>query len=243
MTTKKKKKKKKNVKLPKFHRRPEPGALPGTLSISHDADTPTITVVQYNADRVVEETVTDVESINGFLDEETITWVNVQGVGDAATFRQLSQLFGVHRLAMEDAVNGMQRAKIESYGDNIFIVTRVLKMVANHLHNDQLSIFLGRNFLLSIQERPSDHFESILDQIREDKGCIRESRSDYLAYALIDSVVDSYFPIVGDFGEEIETVDEQLSSGVRLNYMEKIHDLRGDLMTLRREARPKTLAW
>ena len=237
MTTKKKKKKK-SVKLPKFKGRPEPGALPGTLSISQDAEAPTINVVQYNADRVVEETVPDVESINHFMDEETITWVNVQGVGDAATFRQLSQLFGVHRLAMEDAVNGMQRSKIENYGENIFIVARVLTMVANHLRNDQLSLFLGQNFLLSIQEKPSEHFATILKQIREDKGCIRQSGSDYLAYALIDAVIDSYFPVVGDFGEEIEMVDEQLSSGVRLNYMEKIHDLRGNLMTLRRSIRP-----
>ncbi len=226
------------TKLPRLSKRPAPGALPGTFAISKDAETPTLSVVQYNSEQVVEKTVTDVDSIADYISDDTITWVNVQGVGDASTFLQLSNMFGVHRLAMEDAVNGMQRPKIESYGEKIFIVLRILSQVAKHLRNDQLSIFLGNNFVLSIQEKPGDHFGSILEQIRESKGCIRKSGSDYLTYALIDAIIDSYFPLVGDFGEEIELVDEQLSSSVRLNYMEKIHDLRGDLMTLRRSIRP-----
>lgn len=225
-------------KLPRFSKRPAPGALPGTFAISKDAETPTIAVVQYNAEQVVEETVTDVTRIKDYMSDDTITWVDVQGVGDASTFLQLSNLFDVHRLAMEDAVNGMQRPKIESYGEKIFIVVRILSLAANHLSNDQLSIFLGKNFVLSIQEKPGDHFGSVMEQIRENKGCIRQSGSDYLCYALIDAIIDSYFPLVGDFGENIELVDEQLSAGAHLNYMEKIHDLRGNLMTLRRSIRP-----
>ena len=230
--------KNKTGKLPRFSKRPAPGALPGTFAISKDAETPTIAVVQYNAEQVVEKTVTDVASITDYMSDDTVTWVHVQGVGDASTFMQLSNMFGVHRLAMEDAVNGMQRSKIETYGEKLFIVVRILSQVANHLRNDQLSIFLGNNFVLSIQEKPGDHFGSIMEQIHENKGCIRQSGSDYLCYALIDSIIDSYFPLVGDFGEQIEKVDEQLSASVRLNYMEKIHDLRGNLMTLRRSIRP-----
>ena len=230
--------KRKQSKLPHLSMRPAPGAVPGTFAISQDAEKPTITVIQYNAQTVFEKTVDDVAGIDPYLSKDTITWVNVQGVGDASTFQELSELFGVHRLAMEDAVNGMQRAKIETYGKKVFVIVRLLKLVQDHIQNDQLSIFLGENFVLSIQERPGDHFRSILKQLHQGQGCIRQSGPDYLAYALIDSVIDSYFPLVDEFGEEIEKVDEQLSAGERINYMEKIHDLRGDLMTLRRSIRP-----
>ncbi|MCH2178073.1 MAG: magnesium/cobalt transporter CorA [Mariniblastus sp.] len=225
-------------KLPALKKRPSPGAAPGTFAIAPDAVKPTITVVEYDRNEVFEEEPQDVSSLTRFSKTDRVTWINIAGVGDAKTFQQIGKMFDIHRLAMEDAVNGLQRPKIERYGETIFIVARALSLDEGHVVNNQHSIFLGKNHVLSIQEKPDGNHDAVKKRIREGQGRIRESGADYLAYALLDTIIDSYFPLADEFGEQIEDLDEQLSADAKLNYMERIHDLRGDLMTLRRSVRP-----
>jgi magnesium transporter len=134
-------------------------------------------------------------------------------------------------------VNVHQRAKVEEYGDHLYIVLRMVGP-GEHLETEQLSLFLGRNFVLTFQERPGDCFEPVRARLRHSRGRMRDTGADYLAYALIDAIVDAYFPVVDDCGERLEELDEQMSAGHSHDAMAVLHHLRGELMLLRRAIRP-----
>ncbi|QDT12720.1 Magnesium transport protein CorA [Planctomycetes bacterium K23_9] len=172
-----------------------------------------------------------------FLDEQSVTWINVHGLGDAETFHQLIELFGLHRLALEDVVNTHQRPKVEMYSEHLFIVLRMVSF-AEHLENEQVSVFLGKNYVLTIHERDGDCFEPVRTRLRESRGQIRGLGPDYLAYALIDAIIDGYFPMVDHYGERMEQLDDDITAGHSMNTMDIIHNLRSDLMALRRAIRP-----
>jgi len=225
-------------RLPRIQKRIAPGSAPGTLSVPHNAHPSTISVINYTQQKFVKKDIPDVAGISKFLNNQSVTWVNINGLASTEMFRELSQLFGIHRLAMEDVVNVHQRAKVDAYDDQVFIVLRMVRLNADELDNEQVSIFLGENFVLTIQEKPGDCFDTIRNRLKESLGRIREAGADYLAYALIDAVIDGYFPVVDEFGERMEQLDDQLSRGESGNYMERIHHLRGDLMALRRAIRP-----
>lgn len=224
--------------MPRIQKRNAPGSTPGTFSIPPDAEPPTIHVINYTAEEVIKKKLSKVSGIKKYLNDQSVTWIDVVGLGDADTFTELSKLFKIHRLAMEDVVNVHQRAKVEAYEEQVFIVLRMVRLRDDNLDNEQVSIFLGKNFVLTIQERKGDCFESIRQRIGAGLGRIREAGADYLAYAIIDSVIDGYFPVVDEYGERMEHLDDMLSKGQTANYMERIHHLRGDLMTLRRAVRP-----
>ncbi len=234
----KQKKHRRLTSLPRIRRRTAPGAVPGTMNVPSDAHPTTINVINYTQQKCVKKDVSDVEGVAKYLSDQSVTWVNVVGLADTQALRELSKLFGIHRLAMEDVVNVHQRAKVEVYDKQVFIVLRMVKTNQHRLDNEQVSIFLGKNFVLTIQEKPGDCFDSIRNRISESLGRIREAGPDYLAYALIDAVIDGYFPVVDEYGERMERLDDQLSTGQTGNYMEQIHHLRGDLMALRRAIRP-----
>lgn len=225
-------------RLPRIQKRSAPGSAPGTLTVPHDAQPSTISIINYTEKEFVKKAVPNVAGIKKFLNDQSVTWVNVDGLGDAETFRQLSRLFGIHRLAMEDVVNVHQRAKVEAYEDHVFIVVRMVRINDERLDNEQVSIFFGKNFVLTIQERAGDCFDSVRQRLREALGRLRVAGADYLAYTLVDAVIDGYFPVVDEYGELMEQLDVQLSAGKTGNYMERIHHLRGDLMSLRRAIRP-----
>ncbi len=234
----KKKHRHRSRKPPRIRKRTAPGSAPGTLSVPLDAPAPTITVINYTERNFVKKEGAEVSNIAKHITDQSVTWVNVNGLGNADTFHELSEVFGIHRLAMEDVVNVHQRAKVEAYEDQVFIVLRMVRINHDSLDNEQVSIFLGKNFVLTIQERAGDCFDSVRERLSNSRGRIRQSGADYLAYALIDAVIDGYFPVVDEYGEKMEQLDVQLSAGQSGNYMEMIHNLRGDLMALRRAIRP-----
>lgn len=224
-------------KLPRIRRRTAPGTTPGTLTVPSDAARPTMHIVKYTETALHEEEVRDIGRMREFMDEAAVTWVHVDGLGDIELLHQLSEAFGLHRLALEDVVNVHQRPKVEEYADHLFIVLRTVSATAE-VHGEQLSIFLGKNFVLTFQERAGDCLEPIRARLREARGRIRQLGADYLAYALIDAVVDGYFPVVDEYGERIERLDEQIAAGHSPHLMEALHDIRADLMALRRAIRP-----
>ncbi|MFT5302018.1 MAG: magnesium transporter [Mariniblastus sp.] len=224
-------------KPPRIQKRTAPGSIPGTLSAPADAVYSSTKVIKFNADQFEEKEIKSINEIRGLLDDQSVTWINVDGLGDPETFHQLSEIFGLHRLALEDALNVHQRAKVEAYQDHVFIVLRMVTL-AEHLESEQVSMFLGKNYVLTIQERPGDCFDAVRQRLRESRGLIRQLDPDYLAYALIDSVIDGYFPVVDAYGERMEHLDEEITAGKSMNTMEVIHNLRSDLMALRRAIRP-----
>jgi magnesium transporter len=220
-----------------FHRRTPPGTSPGTLATDPQAPHPRIRVIAYGPESAIEEDVSDVESIRHYLAKWPVVWVNVDGLGDAEVIRQLGQIFGLHRLAMEDVINVHQRAKVEQYDSYYYFVARMAEL-HDTLETDQLSLFLGRNYVLTFQETAGDCFDPIRLRIRKKGGRLRLSSADYLAYALLDASIDNYFPIIEKYGEQIEVLEDQVVLHPGSRIVPEIHELKRNLLGLRRAVWP-----
>ena len=220
-----------------FHRRTPPGASPGTITTDPQAPHPKIHMIAYGPESAIEEEVHDVESIRNHLAQWPVVWVNVDGLGDAEVIRQLGQIFDLHRLAMEDVVGVHQRAKVEQYDSYYYVVARMAEM-HDILETDQLSLFWGRNYVLTFQEKAGDCFDPIRLRIRKKDGRIRTSGPDYLAYSLLDASIDNYFPILEKYGEQIEALEDQVVLRPSSQFVPEIHELKRDLLGLRRAVWP-----
>jgi len=166
-----------------------------------------------------------------------VTWVNVDGLGDVATIQKLGEIFGLHRLTLEDVLNVHQRAKAELYDRYYFIVVRMVE-IAERIGTEQLSLFVGKNYVLTFQERPGDCFNPIRERIRKGGGQLRTAGPDYLAYALIDASIDNYFPVLETFGETLETLEDRVVTRPDPLLVSQIHEAKRDLLTLRRAVWP-----
>jgi magnesium transporter len=202
------------------------------------APKPSIRVTAYGPTALIEETVVDLRQLPSFLEKYPVCWIEVAGLGDAGTLERLGEIFDLHPLALEDVVHCDQRAKVEEYGDHLLFVVARLIAQNEKLHSDQVSLFLGKNFVLSFEERPSECFTPLRERIRSGRGRIRGMGADYLAYALIDAAIDSYFPLLEEFGERIDRLDDHLGMRTAEEVISKIHDARGDLLLLRRTVWP-----
>jgi magnesium transporter len=214
-----------------------PGSAPGTLIADPNAPKPSVRIMAYGPEGVFEGNVVDVRSIVPLMREWPVAWVRVVGLGDVSLIARLGEIFNLHRLALEDVVNVHQRAKIEQYKGHCYIVARVVRDEESYA-SEQVSIFLGRNFVLTFQERPGDFLEPVVQRIRESIGRVRTAGTDHLAYALIDAVVDCYFPVLERFGESLEALEEAVVFHPRRQVIEKIHEMRFGLLTLRRAVWP-----
>ncbi len=224
-----------------FHRRTAPGAAPGSLVADPKAPRPVVRLMAFDAENCVEReirTANDLKQIAPLLEKYPVTWVNVQGLGDADVIRRLGEVFGLHPLALEDVLNNHQRSKVEQYGDHLFIVARMLEGGMT-LANDQLGMFLGPRFVVTFQHLTGCCLDPLRDRIRRERGLVRTSGPDYLAYAILDGVVDSYFPIVEGFGEHIESLEEaiiqQSDDGEMIS---RIHNVKSKLLAMRRAVWP-----
>lgn len=221
---------------PRIHRPSKPGQGPSALSAPPHSEHPVVSVVAYGPDEAIERQVDDLKSIDEYLHRYPVTWVNVDGLGDLEIIRELGELFGLHSLALEDVVHVHQRAKVEPYESHLFIVTRMVSST-EHLATEQLSMFLGRNYVLTFLEDPGDCLDPVRDRIRKNGGRIRRSGPDYLAYALIDSVIDSYFPTVERFADRLDEIEESVTTDQK-HVIQWIHEIRNELLLLRRAVRP-----
>jgi magnesium transporter len=162
----------------------------------------------------------------------------VDGLGDADTVRKIGETFGLHPLALEDVINVHQRPKVEPYEKYLFIVMQML-LAGEKLDTEQLSLFLGGNFVLTFQEQPGgDCFAPIRDRIRKNHGTMRAAGPDYLAYSLLDAVVDYYFPVLERSGERLETVEQEVVTQPGRETVARIHEIKRDLLLLRRAVWP-----
>jgi len=217
-----------------MRRRTPPGTPPGTLIVDPEAPPPTIRILAYGPQDVIEQEVTNPRQVRDFLGKWPVTWVNVEGLGNADTISQLGEIFGLHRLALEDVINVHQRAKIEQYSEHYFLVTRMAKLQES-LETEQLSMFVGRNFVVTFQEGyPGDCLELVRERIRQKRGRIREAGFDYLAYALLDAVVDCYFPVLEEYSERLDILEDAIIARPDRDSVARVHAIKQDLLTLRR---------
>ncbi len=191
----------------------------------------------FSPDAYTETAVEQVADIAPYLEQWAVTWVNVTGLGDEQTLRQIGEIFHLHRLAMEDVVNLHQRAKVEQYGDHLFIVGRMVSRQPD-LETEQLSLFLGDRFVLTFQQRPGDCLDPVRNRIRRKLGRVREAGADYLAYALLDTVMDEYFPALEDYGERLEQLEEEILDRPARDILVRVRAVKRDLMTIRRAVWP-----
>jgi magnesium transporter len=222
----------------RYHR---PGTSPGTLR-PPETRMPgpvRVTVIDYGPQGVTEKKIDRVQDLARFYDSPTVTWINVEGLHDVELIEKLGQMFGLHRLALEDVLNCGQRPKIEDYGTYHFIVMRSLLMRNGELETEQISFFLSGNFVITFQEVPGDSFEAVRERIRHGRGQIRQMGPDYLAYALIDALVDEFFPILENYGDRIEELESEILEDPTQETVRRIHGLKRELLLLRRAAWPE----
>mgnify|MGYP000032392395 CR=1 FL=1 len=219
------------------------GLPPGTLIHigKKRSETVRITVFEYDETSFHER---EVESVNEFLlseDKRSITWINIDGLHQTEVIETIGRIFQLHPLTLEDIVNTGQYPKIEDYERYLFIV---MKMHAYHDHKnfietEQISLCLYANVVLTFQEESGrDLFDPVRQRIRTGKGRIRTSGADYLAYSLIDSIVDSYFIILEKLGERIAVLEERLMNEPTQEFLQEIHIIKRDMIFLRKSVWP-----
>ncbi len=220
-----------------FARQTLPGAPPGVVQTDPKAARPVVQLIAYGPGPLVEQKVDDLSKIDDFLARYSVVWVNVEGLGDADTIRQLGKIFHLHPLALEDVVHVHQRPKVEQYGDTLFLVARMVRL-NGQLDTEQVSLFLGKNFVLTFLEDPGDSFDPVRQRLRSGPGRMLSSGASYLTYALLDAVIDAYFPVVENLGERLETVEDTIVVQPTRTAIAQVHDLKRDLRTLRRAMFP-----
>jgi len=217
--------------------RPPVGARPGTLVAHEDALEPKITVIDYTHNTLEEAPleVRELEKLERFKSTKSVTWIDVQGLSDIELLERLGQMFGIHALALEDVVNIPQRPKAEDFDESLLIITHMITApTLPHINAEQLSIFIGPNYVITFQERYGDILERVRTRIRQGKGPIRKSGADYLGYALLDAVVDGYFPLLEGLGEYLEGLEERVISKPTEHTLKEIYEVRRELLKLRR---------
>ena len=218
------------------------GLPPGTLVHIGEkkAERSKITLMDYEEAHFREREVKTVEECFLFKEEPTVTWMNVDGLHEVKILEKLGECYGLHPLVLEDILNTDQRPKMEDYGAYLYIVLRALNYSDKNkeIETEQISLVLGSNFVISFQEREGDTFDPIRGRIRDGKGRIRKMRSDYLAYAILDSIVDNYFIILEKLGEKIEFLEEELVTRPTPETLQTIHHLKRDLIFLRKAVWP-----
>jgi magnesium transporter len=221
--------------------RPEaPGATPGTLCIDPAAPRPVLELIAYGKDTLVERTIDDLDPLEEFLGKEAITWLNVDGLGDVALVRAIGKRFNLHQLTLEDVVHVHQRAKVEHFENYVFVVVRMVFLDGPELETEQLSIVIGKDFVITFQEgRPGDCLEPVRERLRRSRGVIRQGGPDYLAYALIDAVIDHYFPVLSAIAERLDGLEDEVLGQANLDIIWRIHALKRHLITLRSSILPQ----
>jgi magnesium transporter len=218
------------------------GLPPGTLVHIGEkkADTPKITIMDYDGTHFQEKEIKTIEECFLFKDTPTVTWINIDGLHRVEILEKLGECYGFHPLVLEDILNTDQRPKVEDYGEYIYIVLKMLDQSnkSNEILTEQISLILGPSFVISFQEREGDVFDPIRERIRNGKGRIRKMGADYLAYALLDSIVDNYFVIMEKLGEKIEFLEEEVVKQPIPETLQTIHHLKREMIFFRKAVWP-----
>lgn len=218
------------------------GLPPGSLVHIGDRfkEEPEITVLRYDSKELHERQTSDVAECVPLPAAPGVTWINVDGVHDAPTLQQLGQSLRLHPLVLEDILNTGQRPKMEAYGDYVYIVAKMLTLKEDSVESEQVSIVLSKDYLLSFQEqgKPGDVFDAIRSRLKSGSGRLRSNGADFLAYSLIDAIVDHYFVVLERLGERLELLEDQLVQAPTTQTMTCLHQLRREVIFLRKCAWP-----
>jgi len=193
-----------------------------------------IHVIDFDETNIQEQELVSVDACIPYRNKPTVTWINVDGVHNLPLIEKLGECFGLHRLVMEDIMNTDQRPKMEDYEDYLYVVLKMLAIGKNgEIITEQLSLILGKNFVITFQEGiEGDVFPPIRERLRSGKGRIRKMGADYLAYSLLDAVVDNYFVILEKFGDKIESLETELIGDPTQETVQRIYQLKREMIFL-----------
>jgi len=199
-----------------------------------------ITIIDYDEEHLQEKDAKSIKECFPYKDKPTVTWINVDGLHEIKVIEEIGKHFNLHPLILEDIVDTDQRPKIKDFGNYIFIILKMLyyDKKDNEIQVEQVSLILGKNYVISFQEREGDVFNSIRERIRNNLGQIRKAGADYLIYVLIDAIIDNYFIIIEKLGEKIENLEDKMISQPKPANLRVIHKLRRDLIFLRKSVWP-----
>lgn len=220
----------------------KPGTAPGTLvhTGTKKVERVRIHCIDFAGSRVEESESLDVGSCVGFRDSPGVSWVNVEGLHDVEVVRTLGDAFGWHPLLLEDIVGVGQRAKVEEHAGYVFVVLPMLSWdpERRQVEEEQVSLFLGDRYVFTFQERAGDVFDPVRERLRQGFGRIRSRGADYLAYALVDAVVDHYFVVLAHLGDVLESLEEEVMNGPDQGTMFRLHEVKRELAAMRRAIWP-----
>jgi magnesium transporter len=216
------------------------GAPPGTIVYfgEKQTDKVKITLIEYNETEFIEKDFYDISQCIDEVNPTLVKWINVDGIHDVSVIEKIGKHFNIHPLTLEDVVNTNQRPKFEDY-DNY--VVAIMKMIYydNELHSEQLSVVLLEGLVISFQEaHGGDAFDLIRNRIRQGKGRIRKVGADYLAYALVDAVVDCYFGILEKIGDRIELLEDEVIDEPSKETMQQLHNMKREMIFVRKAVWP-----
>lgn len=215
-----------------------PGKPPGTLQPPKGAVVPkAIRAIHYGPDFHEVRNVATADEAARLRDGRGVLWLNVDGLGNVALIARLGELFGLHPLALEDALSVHQRPKLDDYGDHLYLVVRMLHYGAA-LRTEQVSIFLGNDFVITLQEVPGDCLGPVRDRLENAAGRLRNAGADYLMYAILDAVTDHYFPVLELLGEQVERLEDEVVKSPSSRTLARVHALKRELLDIRRSAWP-----
>jgi len=220
-----------------------PGTAPATLVAPPDQEgqKPEILLIEYDAHAIQEKRVERIEETFSSLENGKVNWINISGLGDVEMLRQVGLNFRIHPLALEDMLNTGQRPKVEEYEKQLFIVLQMAYSTnVDDIVFEQVSMVLGKQFVITVQEEAGrDVFDPVRLRLRQGSGNARYMKADYLAYALVDAVVDHYFPVVESLGDSIEKFQETVLNDPTRERLRQLHDFRRAIAELRRAVWPQ----
>jgi magnesium transporter len=218
-----------------------PGTPPGTLTdrVLPSMSELRISLIDYSATDFTEKELATAEECVTFLKRPTVTWIHIHGQPTPATLQEFAQVFELHPLALEDILNSGQRPKVETYGDQLFVITSLPAIRDDVVFSEQISIFAGKDYIISFHSGASDPFSLVRKQLHSQTAKIRVRKADYLLYCLLDVIIDEGFPVLEAFGEQIEILEEELLEQPDKTTLRKLHEIKRELLFLRRMLWPQ----
>lgn len=222
-------------------RRSKPGIAPGTLLDREDSrPPPRISVMDYDATMINEFADLTTDAAEKYLASPRVTWVHCQGDADVSLLRQLGEAYSLHPLAMEDVINGGQRSKVDVYDERqVFVVLNLPVLRDDALHVEQLSLFLGPTFVVSFHAGPEDIFEPVRQRLRGPVGRFRSAGADYLFYALLDLIVDQAFPLLEEYDDALEELEDDVLHDPDKFTLQYMHFVKRELLQIRKTLWPQ----
>ena len=220
----------------------QPGSIPGTLNIEDNAEIPNIVLIDYASDRANHLSNLTPEACAQYLETESVSWVDVKGLGSENILQRLGKVFSLHPLVLEDIVNVPQRPKVEDYLQQLVVITQMVvpKPSGEGFSLEQVSLVVGKNYVLTVQEYPEkDCLRPVRRRIKFNKGSIRDMGADYLAYALWDAIIDGFFPVLEIYGEKIEDLEDEVIFDPSNQSLAKVYQIKRELLALRRAIWPQ----